>query len=237
MTTIDIKIRADLLGKTLENMSKQMEQDINQAVDDLATAAYSEAIRLAQARLVGSQADYIKGLTFEKIGKDLYVISLHGDGPNALEEGFASFDMKPGLLSGPKAKVTAKGTRFNTVPFVHQPYSQTPASAAVKDMRDAVQKLIKDRKLNKTVRDATGKPRQGIVATLHNTGIKDLEGLVKIQKGYGKTTQSTYMTFRRVSSNSDPTAWIHPGYKGAHIFPEVVRYVERELDNILKAIL
>lgn len=34
-----------------------------------------------------------------------------------IEEGYASFDMKPGLLKGPKARRTKKGVRYNIVPF------------------------------------------------------------------------------------------------------------------------
>ncbi len=34
-----------------------------------------------------------------------------------IEEGYASFDMKPGLLKGPKARQTKKGVRYNIVPF------------------------------------------------------------------------------------------------------------------------
>jgi len=34
-----------------------------------------------------------------------------------IEEGYASFDMKPGLLNGPKARQTKKGGRYNIVPF------------------------------------------------------------------------------------------------------------------------
>jgi len=37
------------------------------------------------------------------------------------------------------------------------------------------------------------------------------EGMVKSEKFYEKANQSTYNTFRRVSSNSDPSSWIHQG--------------------------
>ncbi len=237
MTTIDVSLRAADLGKELENISAEVEATFKLAVAGLAQSAYSEVIRLANQRLKSTKQDYVNAVTFESVGENIYVITLNGKAANATEDGYGSFDMKPGLLSGPNSKVTAKGTRFNTVPFSYQPNSNAPAGQKILDLRSAVKALIKDRGIDKIIKNPSGEPKQGIVARLSNTGIKNLEGLVKIQKQYGKTTQSTYMTFRRVSSNSDASKWIHPGYQGARIFPDVERFIEQDLDRIIMSIL
>src|SRR5262245_13412625 len=44
------------------------------------------------------------------------------------EEGYPTFDMKPGLLRGPAAKVSKSGRRYSTIPFTHS----TPESTGQK---------------------------------------------------------------------------------------------------------
>lgn len=236
MPVIDIEIRAAELKKSLDNISKRTEQALNDAIKNIAYLAYSEAQRLAQEKLITSRQDYLSGLKFEQLDDNVYLIWLEGDPANAIEEGWSSFDMKPGLLSGPNAKVTAKGTRFNTVPFQQRPFSKAKSSAGVRTMRDAVNRLIKEQGFDKIIQEK-GRPKIGVAATIKNTGIRDLEGLVKIQKEYEGRVQSTYLTFRRVSDNSAPDKWIHPGYVGAKIFKDVEQYVDREVDRILKVLL
>ena len=45
------------------------------------------------------------------------------------------------------------------------------------------------------------------------------------------------MTFRVMSENSPESSWIHPGLRGANLLPEVEKYVDNELDNIINVIL
>ncbi len=237
MGTISIQLNAEALGKSLKNLSIETTTTLQSAVASLAQGAYSEAIRLANERLKTTRQDYINALEFESIGDNIYVITLKGEHANAIEDGYASYDQKPGLLAGPNAKVNAKGGKYNTVPFYHTPTSKAPVNTKMTNLREAVQKLLKDRDLNKIIKDDTGQPLQGVVARITDTGIRDLEGLIKVQKQYGKRTQSSYVTFRRVGENSDPSKWMHPGYGGCHIFTDVENFINRELDNILKAIL
>lgn len=237
MANINITMKLEDLGKDIDQLADATKESIQLAISQLATAAYSEAIRKAQERLKTSKQDYINALDFEKLGDNIYVISLKGDHANAIEDGYGTFDMKPGLINGPKSKVSAKGTRYNTVPFYHRPSSRSPLGARQEELRTALRDVIAKHKLSKIVKDKAGVPMQGIVARIKNTGVKDLDGLVKIQKTYEKKTESYYMTFRRVSSNSDPTKWIHPGFEGVHIFDYLEKYIDVEVDRILAAIL
>ena len=238
MATINVRIKAEALGKSIEKMSQETQDLLQESVASLATAAYSEAIRLAQAKLKTTQRDYVNALQFEKIDDNVYIITLSGPAANAIENGWGSFDMKPGLLAGPNSKVTKKGTRYNTVPFSYQPTSNAPLSPKNEELRSSLRDVIKANGLSKIIKNqATGKPLEGIVARVKNTGIKNLDGLVKIQKTYGNKTQSTYMTFRRVSTNSKAGSWMHPGYAGAKIFPMVEQFIESQLDVILSSIL
>jgi hypothetical protein len=62
------------------------------------------------------------------------------------------------------------------------------------------------------------------------------EGAVKMQQTYKRATQAFYGTFRTISTGQ-PNGWIHPGYAGAHLAPEVVRFIEHEGPGMVQAIL
>ena len=81
---------------------------------------------------------------------------------------------------------------------------------------------------------------QGKVASIKDTGVKNLDGVTKYQKTYinksGKeTTQSLYMTYRIVHEDSD--GWHHPGYAGLKGFDEAERWLDSEIDNILETLI
>lgn len=58
------------------------------------------------------------------------------------------------------------------------------------------------------------------------------EGIYKIAKTYAKATQHQYISFRRVSSNSDPNAFWHPGIKARHFAWEVEAYALERLKEL-----
>jgi len=152
----------------------------------------------------------------------------------------SSYDMKPGLLSGPKAKVSKDGSRYNIIPFQHKPSSkiQYGAGSRKQEQQNELRNVVKNYGLDKIIRGSRNKALQGKVKTLKALGIhNNLQGLTKYQKKYGKVTQSTYFTFRVVSDKSDPGSWMNPGYKGANIFPELEQFVSEETTNILQKVL
>ena len=51
-------------------------------------------------------------------------------------------------------------------------------------------------------------------------------GMVRHAKTYRSATQSSYGTFRRVSTNSDPSAFVHPGIEGHRLFEAGGRYLD-----------
>lgn len=62
-----------------------------------------------------------------------------------------------------------------------------------------------------------------------------MSGLTKIQTKVGKTTKTQYLTWRMVSDKS-PGKWQHPGFHGAHIFPDLERWAIQELTRDLHEI-
>lgn len=250
MFEINLSAKIDGLDIALEDIEAATFEAVQYAVEQAVINTYDEAKRLAQERLVTTRADYIKGLNLESPSANVWIISLNGKIPNMWEDGFPSFDMKPGLLAGPNSKFGKNGEVYNTVPYRHQIYSKVATNKAGPTLRDAAKILIFKQNLNKTIRDgATNRPVQGLAGKLGPTTVKNLQGLAKYQNTYNsaktvngqiqafQTTQSQYLTFRRVSTASDPSKWIHPGYKGAQIFPDLEHYLDFEVDNILKILL
>ncbi len=249
---ISLKITAEKLGKSLENLSEQVEEELNDAVKNVASSAYATAIAKAQNMRMGdaSRQDYIKGLSLTDMGDNSYLISLEGDWANQLEEGISPYNMKEKLLASKKrvsvgsragepwVQTSKQGNRFAHVPFEHKPFAKNPLTGKLES--DILKMTAKNRqgkvqKLTEIFKDDFGKPIVGKVARIESDNA-NLNNLVKYQHVYPSgTVQSIYMTFRTISDSSG--GWQHKGTKGLHIFKELEEYVQAELENIVKIIL
>lgn len=253
---LNLQVRAEALGKTLEGIAESVEAELKQAVSDVAHGAYAKIMAKAQSSLNESfRQDFIKALNFQKLGDDSYLISLDNGWANKIEEGMPSFDMKPGLLGSQKVVSQGKragqkwvqqskdGKKFAAVPM------QQKSGSKVADGKDldsilgelkAYNRSGRSQKFNAIFKDPSGKPLQGKVASVKNTGVKNLDNITKYQRVYkdkkGKNrTESVYMTYRIVSEDSP--GWRHPGFEGLNSFEEAEAWVDRELDNILNTLL
>jgi hypothetical protein len=178
----------------------------------------------------------------------------YDDGADRIEDGYSSFDMKSGLLNGPKSRPTADGQgRFNTVPFRHFTPNTSSAISVSMRMPDAVYSSAKQ--LSRSAPDENGQMNWG--GTLdwnaqpatswngytHQSSI--YQGMYRV--GADKHTQ--YLTFRRVSTQrtvktrngtktigSAPNSWIHPGVAPNPVIQAVYDYcmpiVEKNLYDL-----
>ena len=94
----------------------QLRMSVRQVVD----AAYSLGTQIVGERLHGTRVDYLKNYKMSPIGTDGYLIEVL-EGAEQLEEGYGPFDMKPGLLHGPHAKIAEDGSTYNIVPIKASP--------------------------------------------------------------------------------------------------------------------
>ena len=240
-TKIDIKIEAVKLGKDIEKLGKTLVSQLQEQIRVFSKTVYNEGLRLSSERLKTSQEMFNNNLKYEKIGDNTYVIYLIDDSPAIhFEEGWGSFDMKPGFLNSSKAKKTKDGkSTFFDVPFKIEPHSKSPAGKGIIDMRSAVASVLKDEQVTKTITEfnegATGLAKYGTVTRYTNTGDPRTEGLVQIQSP--TTNSSSYFLFRRVSKNSPSHKFNHPGFKGAKIFPDLETYAQKGVEEILKKFL
>lgn len=261
-----LKFETADLRKQIELKGDELVGQIQEAVRDVALAAYAHIVSRAQKDLNKTRLDYLKGLKFDTLGDDTYLIYLDGKFPNAIEDGWAPFPMKEHLLGSKKivnvgsragepwVQKTKDGKRFAHVPLEQKPYAKTEGAS---DMASLLKNLKVEnsrgrlQKMTSIFKDDSGNPVQGRAATYRisaadkakGLGIKGLEGVTKYQKTYEnphtgkKTTQSIYLLFRTVSDRSPASAWYNKGFSGLNAFKEAEAIVERELDNILKSLM
>lgn len=251
MADISFKFRAEELGKTIENLAPQVEEEINQAVKNLAHAAYTGMIARVQSMGItdASRKNYLKGLKFKDLGDDSYLIYLDGEWANKLEDGFGPYSIREVMLKSQKIVGVGKragepwvrkakdGHKYAAVPFEHKPHVN-PSGDLASDIKKMMGKGIngQEQSMSKIFKNAEGNPLNGKVATAVNAPNANLEGLTKYQHVHASgRVSSVYMTFRMVSENGKD--WIHPGHKGYHLFKQAQEYVEKEMDNIIKTLL
>jgi hypothetical protein len=248
------------LGYQLDSLQVGMKESFNTAVVSVAQGAQQEWTRLAAARLHTSADIYIGGLrqaesyTVKKEGPDGVIaeITLVGVMPNNLEFGMGSFDMKevrPGWLGGGKAKIGKDGKRYAIIPMRHSTgqstrFDYTGKAKAVSgpDLKTQLRATVKQYGLDKALTSAMGEVatrRVPLNAPVHPylQGLQKTEMAVPSGAAKGFSRSSTLTTFRVISENSAPSAWIHPGIKPANLLQEVETWVDKELDRIMETIL
>lgn len=158
--------------------------------------------------------------------------------PTWLEDGKAPWDMKPLLLAGPKAKSGKKG-RYATIPFRHG----TPGGVgqAGPSMPDDIYAMAKELGEGESVGEEEvgtiglrSKLPVGGMAAAYTWKSSPYLGMQKMSFEYGKATQGKYLTFRRVSENSDPNSWWHPGFRRYGIAQAVVEKVRPMVIGMLR---
>lgn len=255
MADFSLKLSADKLGKSLENLAPALEKELTDAVANLAEATYASIISQAQSKITkdGMRRDYLSGLKFQNLGDGSYLIYLDGKWPNEIEDGVPPFDMKKTHLAsqktvgvGPRAgepwvRTAKDGHKFAAIPMEHKPFQAKAGDldAEIKKM-ETINKQGKLQKVTEIFKKMDGTPASGKVFSAAPDEFpdlaKNLQNLVKYQYVHdsGKVT-SLYMTYRIISENS--AGWNHPGYEAMNLFDEAQRYVETELDNIVKQLL
>lgn len=253
MSDISFKIKAEALGKSIEDLAPLVEEEINQAVKNLAEAAYTSIAARIQNMSMNSQnrQDYLRALKFQDLGNDSYLIVLDGDWVNKLEHGFPGYSIRDQLLKSSKivgvgkrageswVRTAKDGHKWAVVPLEHKPHSN-PTGDLGKDIKSLMAKGTNGQvqNISKIFKGLEGKPLSGKVATLAkgDTDNPNLVGLTKYQHVHesGKVS-SVYLTYRAISETGKD--WVHPGHKGYQLFKDAQDYIEKEMDNIIQTLL
>jgi hypothetical protein len=262
MTDISFKLRAEALGKSIENMAPKVEAEINEAVKNLAHAAYTQMTALIQRKKMAdtNRQDYLKGLKFTELGDNSYLIHLEGEWANKLENGTGPYSLREVLLKskkivqvGPRTgqpwvQHNQQGKKYAHVPFDHHPHRGSGSGDLSTDIKRLTAKNVQGKAQNlteifksvegKALDSGSGKATKpvAVVKELPDGASKNLMNMAKFQKVHesGAVT-SIYMTWRTVSESGKD--WTHPGLPGLDIFKHAEEWVKQEMDQLVKTIL
>lgn len=216
-------------------------EQINNMLDNVAkglAAAYAQQLeKTAQEELKQTRMRYIKSIKLIDSGKLEATVMLDYSKDKLikmLEEGCGPFDMKQYFLASPKVKTGKNGVKYLTIPFrMATPGAVGENEAFSFQMPSEIYNIVKNKP---TTIDVPGggsrsagislkeipaefqvkQTRASIVDNKGNELFKAYQHKSSLYEGLTKyndntTGQNTYRAFRRVSENSSPEAFIHPG--------------------------
>lgn len=254
-----IPVRIDTLDLSSEfNLDRGAIDDLLEyTVDEITKEFLRVWENTAKKDLFKSRDQYINSLRVDKKGRFTGVAYLDPVTwlANAVEVGAPPFDMKPGMVSSPKAKTGKKGQKYMSIPFRFATPGAIGNSTAFAGVMPAV--------IQSAVQKSESKgSRQGAVLSdipeqyqmpkshalrnrLRSTGFTQLKRNTAMTSKYEGLKRSAigsgYVNFRVVSENSDPDAFLHPGVKAHNLAEKALgRYesmiptvVDRSIDNFL----
>ena len=148
---------------------------------------------------------------------------------NFVENGIKRFDMKPGLINGPKSRQGKKG-RYNIIFF----RKGVPGTQHMPAMPKVIYKKIKKAELVQKYKRG-GSKYKAVLTGLRGETKKKKSGKTSIYEGLtkmGKKGHSQYGTFRVVSQTS--TGWMYPGVPGVKVFSIVKNRIKPKIKKILQ---
>jgi len=256
--TIDLNI--DELIQEFNLPTNTGDYIVASCVDSVTQEIYRNWQLEASNALNSTRNEYINNLQIIDNSKYNKTILLTGKLPNMLEKGISAFDMKEGFKKSNKAKYSVKTDKngkttfswYLTIPFrIGTPgiVGENAAFSGImpQEVYDIVKQFSKNQSLNKRdipspfnvprSRAAIVLPTRTIPEYRHKSSIYD--GLTKKSSAYGNSIQNYYMTFRRVSENSDPNSWIHKGIQAHNLMKKAVSATDVQMivDNNVDKIL
>ncbi len=183
----------------------------------------------------------LQGDVIEIMGGDIFsgmpltaIISMMDFGTEEamrIQDGYAPFDMKPGFLKSPKAKMSKEGKKYLIIPFRHMtPGSTGPGKKMSAGVHRAAKKGISFKDQYGTKEDPSD---FGLVNSRdyawQNGPFAGMTNIVDPEKKH-----SVFLTMRVVSEKSAPNAWWHPGVEANDVIGATVDYVTPYIKEGLK---
>ena len=216
---IDIDIDTQGLS-SMFNISKGDIDDLMETTIKNITAEYAYNWGMVAKKELGStRTQYMNAIQIDSRGRFTGVAYLNPAAflPNAIEVGMSGFDMKAGMLKSPKAKMTKNGPVL-TIPFRFASAGSLGESSAFSGvLPPSIQRMAKKSSGGLKLKNIPSKYHIPKSASLRSKGKSASFNQIKnnqstsIYEGL-KKTGGGYITFRKVSLNSDPASWQHPGF-------------------------
>lgn len=240
------------LGKDLESLGVAFREKAKAAVQVAAAQAHGFIIEHVQSDLHGGSREiYLQNLVGPvEAGDGIWMVALR-KGAEFIEDDVPPHSMLHDLTHGPKSKINKKGQRYNVIPFGYKSKSSnSPTQASIVNY---VKSELKNRGLDKIIKDSQGNPRTGKVATVnltspgapwsrHNTpllsGLTVYQRLIQNQKTGKTSVKRDVMTFRTASESQEGTGkWFNKGRTGVHIFDKVEKQVDEAWNKIMNELI
>lgn len=215
------------------HLVQEQAEDLKRYVLDRITDEYMMRWNeLVDNNLHGTRKEYQKAMFVEQPADGGVIIGLtprESKMALMIEDGAPPFDEKEGFKRSSKAKNPGTNKWYLTVPFRWATSEAVAESAAFSNkMPDPIQKLVKvatkplvESDLPQEYRGLGQNKTSGYVHKFNvYSGLRRKEVSSTVNE-----TRGQYMTFRRVSENTDPAAFIHPGFSAK-------RFMEQALDSM-----
>lgn len=247
MANQSIKLDVSELEKAF-SFVKDINKRLSDAMENLAQAAYAQAIKLAQTKLKETRNIFLENFSLVKEGSassPVYVLLLK-EKAVWIDEGFPEHNMKDTHLNGKDSMV---------IPFQHNKNQSSMMGENQKARYNEIKKFLKKQGvgLDKPINDNSGKPiissknsvkaaksfanvpsaKVGKVSgesvlnrlNIYQHEVRQKDGSTKVAK--------TMMTFRTLSSKSGPDEWQVPARKAADIMDETFDFIIQNYQRIL----
>lgn len=235
---IPITIDTQDLMQKFSLTKEQVESVCDNIAKSLAASYARQLQQVANVALHQTRQRYVKNIRVIDSGRMEGTVMLDYSKDKLikmLEEGASPFDIKEGLLNSSKVKVGKNGKKYITVPFrwgtpgavgdadVFSGIMPTEVYNAVRSMSQTIpvagggmrtpglntstlsNPFLTTSLTRKTIADSAGK----VLFNQYEHKTSLYSGIT--QQSDGATGQNRYFSFRRVSTNSDDDAFIHPG--------------------------
>jgi len=173
-------------------------------------------------------------VSYQTLGQFEFTVT--GPDLGNIEEGIKPWDMKPGLLNGPRHRIAKDGSRYNIIPFTHNRDSMPSHIQAMADQLETsaiIGHYMDSLGVTRNVY-RWGEGRQGLwqIPATSNLSLLSLNvsstGYVRKTTRYSgmvKMRGVGYMTFRTVSDKSPAESWWNPGQQGNPVSESVWNFM------------
>lgn len=242
MSSWKLEVDAKEIASTFGALKEQVESTVIKAVGALAASTHAHVLEQATSQLPKSLMPiYKEAMSFEKIGGNIWVVSLDLKRAGFIEDGRKQGFMEE-LLHG-KSSHQGKNGRYAVIPFVKntKPSEQSPKA---QELMSQIKSFLKEKKIPSTKLEFNpdGSPKLGKLYSFNIESSKPsskakypaLSGLSIYQRKNEKTgkVKKEILTFRVISeSMRDDGRWRHPGGKAYQLIDESFFWAISEWDN------
>ncbi len=179
MSGVSVNIDLSGLGDLAGDVEAAIKEETETVNRELAQMAQAKAIEFANERLHSRREKFIEALHLAQDG-DVWVLSLDASA-RWIDEGLPPHNMLDDLLTSPKVKTSADGSRYLVVPFEHGPGKGSAQNTPEQqDLVNTLKKEFKSRKIpwGKIEKTDSGAPKIGKIHSFSITSnpLKTVEG-------------------------------------------------------------